>query len=88
MTGSYGRPCVTRKRSNPIRLRPTSIGFDAPFHVQLKQLWATHKFLREHEVDTLLDPPTEDEFDHRRARLLITVEVRPYNVTLFNLSFS
>ena len=40
------------------------------------------------ETDTLLDPPTGGNFDHRLVHLVITVELRPYNVTLFNLSFS
>ena len=81
------------------------------FHLQLKQLWATNKFLKNHklsrnstrpsrpvadeavywgteettgpmaeviadryrefgETDTLLDPPTGDTNDHRRAKLL------------------
>ncbi len=40
------------------------------------------------ETDTLLDPPTNEENDHRRAKLVITVEIHPYYVTLFNLSFS
>ena len=40
------------------------------------------------ETDTLLDPPSDDDTDHRRVRLMITVELRPYYATLFNLSFS
>ncbi|WP_425987749.1 hypothetical protein [Afipia sp. DC4300-2b1] len=41
------------------------------------------------ETDTLLDPPlAERELDRRQVKLIITVELKPYNVTLFNLSFS
>ena len=40
------------------------------------------------ETDTLLDPPSDDDADKRRARLVITVELRPYYATMFNLSFS
>lgn len=41
------------------------------------------------ETDELLDPPTGDkEADMRHVRLVVTVEIRPYNVTMFNLAFS
>jgi hypothetical protein len=40
------------------------------------------------ETDTLLDPITSDNADQRRAHLIITVEIRPMNVTMFNLSFA
>jgi hypothetical protein len=40
------------------------------------------------ETDTLLDPPIGDEADQRKVRLVITVEVRPYYVNMFNLSFA
>jgi hypothetical protein len=40
------------------------------------------------ETDTLLDPFTGNEADNNKVRLVITVELRPYNVTLFNLSFA
>jgi hypothetical protein len=39
------------------------------------------------ETDTLLDPPTADEADQRKARIVITVELRPYYVSVFNMSF-
>jgi hypothetical protein len=32
------------------------------------------------ETDTLLDPASLDDFDQRKVRLVITVELRPYNV--------
>lgn len=40
------------------------------------------------ETDTLLDPITEDEADASKVKLIITVELRPYDVSLFNLSFA
>ena len=39
------------------------------------------------ETDTLLDPMTDIDADVAKARIVITVELRPYNVTYFNLSF-
>jgi len=40
------------------------------------------------ETDTLLDPSTDGREDRSRARLIITVELRPYEINLFNLSFA
>lgn len=40
------------------------------------------------EADVLLDPLTGDTADNRRARVLVTVELRPYYVTSFNLSLA
>jgi hypothetical protein len=41
------------------------------------------------ETDTLLDEPQmEDAADNRKARVIITVEIRPYLPTHFNLAFS
>jgi len=41
------------------------------------------------ETDLLLDPPINNSDDERnKVRLVITVELKPYNVTMFNLSFS
>lgn len=40
------------------------------------------------ETDTLLDPPNNDDADQRKAKLIITVELRPYYVTMLNLNFS
>lgn len=40
-------------------------------------------------TDTFLGPPSENiDADRRRVHLVITVELKPYNVTMFNLSFS
>ena len=40
------------------------------------------------ETDTLLDLPTDGGPDQTRAHLVITVEIRPYDITYFNLAFS
>jgi hypothetical protein len=40
------------------------------------------------ETDRLLDPPTPDAANERKAKIVITVELRPYYVNLFNLSFA
>ncbi len=40
------------------------------------------------ETDRLLDPPRNIKADLADVRLVITVEVRPYDVTMFNLSFA
>ena len=39
------------------------------------------------ETDELLDPPTIAGRDDSFVRVLITVDLRPYNVNMFNLSF-
>lgn len=39
------------------------------------------------ETDTLLDPMAEDDADRSKARIIVTVELRPYYVTMNNLSF-
>ena len=38
------------------------------------------------ETDTLLDPPNSTD-DNRNAKIVVTVELRPYYPTPFNLSF-
>jgi hypothetical protein len=40
------------------------------------------------ETDTLLDPITDDDADRRKVKLVITVELRPYHVTSFNVAFA
>jgi len=40
------------------------------------------------ETDMLLDPEIADEADKLKSRIIITVELRPYYVNLFNLSFA
>jgi len=39
------------------------------------------------ETDTLLDPPSSLTGD-KDVKLLITVNIRPYDVDMFNLSFT
>lgn len=39
------------------------------------------------ESDTLLDPPTDDGADIGKARVIITVEIRPYLITWDSVSF-
>lgn len=40
------------------------------------------------ETDTLLDPLIGNDVDQRRAKIVVTVEIRPYHVTMDNLSFA
>ena len=40
------------------------------------------------ETDVLLEPPAKDKADDRQVRLVITVDVQPYHVTMFNMSFA
>ena len=40
------------------------------------------------ETGMLLDPPTDDDADVSKVRMLLTVNIRPYHVTMFNLSFA
>ena len=40
------------------------------------------------ETDRLLDELTNDDADKRLANVIITVELRPYFPTFFNLAFS
>ena len=41
------------------------------------------------ETDTLLDPPTGNaEADMRQVHIVITVDLKPYDVNMFNLSFA
>lgn len=40
------------------------------------------------ETDTLLDEIQPGDEDKRKARVVITVEIRPYVPTFFNLAFS
>jgi hypothetical protein len=40
------------------------------------------------ETDTLLDYPAGDADDTQKARIVVTVELKPYRVTMFNLSFA
>ena len=40
------------------------------------------------ETDTLLDPLIGNDVDQRRAKIVVTVEIRPYHVTMDNMSFA
>lgn len=41
------------------------------------------------DTDVLLEPPTgTKEIDRRIVKLIVTVDLKPYDVTLFNLSFA
>lgn len=56
-----------------------------PFYVLLEDdRLVTHLSV---ETDVLLDPPTDDETDASKVKLIVTVELRPSRSTMFNLSF-
>jgi hypothetical protein len=72
---------------NELRGNETPVAGEDPFYCLL----ADDKLVSHLEVesDTLLDPPTgNNEVDLRQVRTIITVELKPYDVTLFNLSFA
>lgn len=57
-----------------------------PFYCLLQDDKLVNRFAV--ETDTLLDPPTgNNEVDNREARIVITIEVRPWYVTMDNLSY-
>lgn len=57
-----------------------------PFYVLLEDDKQVSHFAV--ETDTLLDPQSSDESDASKAKLIITVELRPYDVTMFNLGYA
>jgi hypothetical protein len=59
---------------------------DDPFFCLLEDDKQVSRFVV--ETDTLLNPPAVTNLDDTEARVVVTVELRPYDVTLFNLSFS
>lgn len=60
---------------------------EMPFYVLLEDDKQVSHFSV--ETDTLLDPPADDnETDQRMAKVIITVELRPLDITLFNLSYA
>jgi hypothetical protein len=59
---------------------------DDPFFCLLEDDKQVSRFVV--ETDTLLEPAVGGSADHSEARIVVTVEIRPYDVTLFNLSFS
>jgi hypothetical protein len=73
--------------ANELRGNETPAEGENPFFCLL----ADDKLVSHLEVDTdtLLEPLTGDEeADLRQVRVVITVELKPYDVTLFNLSFA
>jgi hypothetical protein len=40
------------------------------------------------ETDMLLDPPVADDAAQRQVKLIISVELKPSHITMFNLSFA
>jgi hypothetical protein len=74
--------------ANELRGNETPADGENPFYCLL----ADDKLVSHLEVDTdtLLDPSTgaDAAADRRQVRLVITVELKPYDVTLFNLSFA
>lgn len=77
-----------RKPANAAELRgnETPLAGEDPFYCLLEDDKLVSHFAV--ETDTLLDPPSSDEADRHRARAVITVELRPYFPTFFNLAFS
>ena len=68
---------------NPVKPGP---GEDPFFYVLLDDdRQVTHL---EVETDTALSPSPEKPEDESFVRLVITVEIRPYSITMSNLSFS
>ena len=75
------------KSVNELRGNETPAEDEDPFYCLLEDDRLVSHL--EVETDALLDPPNgNSEADRRQVRLVITVDLKPYNVTLFNLSFS
>ncbi|MER8964510.1 hypothetical protein NKI25_02100 [Mesorhizobium sp. M0808] len=75
------------KGANELRGNETPAAGEDPFFCLLEDDKSVSQFAV--ESDALLDPPTGDkEADRRQVRIVITVEIRPYHVTMFNLSFA
>jgi hypothetical protein len=75
-----------RSQSELIGADATPTSDDDPFFCLLEDDAQVSRLIV--ETDTLLDPPIGPNLHHSETRLVITVELRPYEVTLFNLSFS
>ena len=69
--------------ANDLRGNETPAGDEDPFYCLLEDDKLVSHL--EVETDTLLDAPSGDM---RQARLVITVELKPYDVTMLNLSFA
>jgi hypothetical protein len=75
------------QNANELRGNETPSADEDPFYCLLEDDKLVSHL--EVETDTLLDPPTGDSLaDMRQVRLIITVELKLYDVTLFNLSFA
>lgn len=72
--------------ANELRGNESPPGDEDPFFCLLQDDKLVSHFAV--ETDTLLDEPQLDDADKRRARVVITVEIRPYLPTHFNLAFS
>lgn len=78
-----------RRPKNAVELRGNEAPAEGedPFYVLLEDDRLITEFSV--ETDTLLDEPTGNaEFDRRFVRAIITVELQPYDVTMFNLAFA
>lgn len=75
------------KAGNELRGNETPGQDEDPFYCLLEDDNLITQFAV--ETDTLLDPPTGNtEIDRRQVRILITVDLKPYDVTMLNLSFA
>jgi hypothetical protein len=80
--------CLRKPRSaNELRGNETPSEGEDPFYCLLEDDKNVTALVV--ETDTLLDPPSgNSEADRRQVKIVITVELKPYDVTLFNLSFA
>ena len=69
-----------------LRGNETPLDGEDPFYVLLEDDKMVSSFSV--ESDDLLDPTESQTADNRRVRLVVTVTLRPYYVTSFNLSFA
>jgi len=75
------------KGANELRGNETPADGEDPFFVLLEDDDLVTKLSV--DTDALLEPPVGNkEADRRMVKLVITVELKPYDVTLFNLSFA
>ena len=73
------------KDGNELRGHEKPDANEDPFYVLMEDDKQVSSFTV--ETDDLLDPIELIEADNRRARVIVTVTIRPYYVTNFNLSF-
>ena len=78
---------LRRPRSpNELQDVPPPSADETPFYCLLEDDSQVTHF--EVETDTLLNPMTDSDADHRKSHLIITVDLKPYDINMFNLSFS